>query len=79
MLAERYECKGRCKALMTENHCLPGLAKQAKKLRAKVLDIENTNVLEKLSLLKESGNIRPATSKKRVTALEAELKKARDA
>lgn len=59
---------------MLENQCIPGLAEEAKKLRAKVFGIENSKDLAKDTPVKRRFQERATVFEKLVTALEAELK-----
>lgn len=79
LLAKLDAFKGHYDALMFKNQCILSLTKEARKLRAKVADIEKSNAAAKSATTKGQINKRPIVAEKRVIALETTLMEAQDA
>lgn len=71
LLAAHNEFKSLSGALMLECQCIPRLAEEAKKLRAKVADIKKFNALPKSTSNRKRNKKRPTVAGKCVNALEA--------
>lgn len=79
LLAESYEFKSRCKALMFESQCFLMLARRGEKLCTKKANFEKLNCAAKITSTEVRGRTRSTVVEDRVIALQTELKTAQDA
>lgn len=78
LLAERYELKSRCEALVLEHQFIPGFAAEAKRMRENVVKLKKSfaepgGASVAATPLKGRRKKRPTATSMKTTALEAEL------
>lgn len=77
LLGEKEDYKNRCETSLVENHCIPGLAAEVKKLRKKLAECEKTDAASKSAPKRRKK--RATAASRRLVALVAELPNARAA